>query len=60
LINPMASLDLYIRKYGKREGRILYNAFHRAYKKKHARKINAARRKARRLKTNGLRRVIPS
>jgi hypothetical protein len=43
----MASLDFYIRKFGRREGRKKYNAFHREYKKQHRDKINAARRAAR-------------
>jgi hypothetical protein len=43
----MASLSTYINKYGAREGRKQYNAFHREYKKQNRVKINAARRKAR-------------
>lgn len=43
----MASLGFYQTKFGKRDGRTLYNAYHRAYKKKHRKQINAARRAAR-------------
>jgi len=43
----MASLDFYMRTFGKRDGRKRYNAYHREYKKKNRAKINAARRAAR-------------
>jgi hypothetical protein len=46
MMQGMASLSTYINKFGRREGRRRYNAFHRAYKKKNRAKINAARRKA--------------
>lgn len=42
----MASLSTYINKFGVREGRRQYNAFHREYKKQNREKINIARRKA--------------
>jgi len=32
----MASLNWYQKKFGKREGRRKYNAFHREYREKHA------------------------
>jgi hypothetical protein len=47
LVNAMASLTFYIQKFGKREGRKKYNAYHRDYKKQNRDKINAARRAAR-------------
>jgi hypothetical protein len=40
----MASLNFYQEKYGKREGRKIYNAKQRAYRRKHRAKINAAQR----------------
>jgi hypothetical protein len=47
LVIGMASLTFYIQKFGRREGRKKYNAYHRKYKKRNRDKINAARRKAR-------------
>ena len=50
LVKVMASLTYYVRTFGKREGRKRYNAYHREYKRKNRVKLNAARRKARRLR----------
>lgn len=39
MLHIMASLDFYIRMYGRREGRKRYNDYHRAYRKTHRTKL---------------------
>jgi hypothetical protein len=43
-IKGMASLTFYVEKYGRREGKKRYNAYHRRYKRRNREQINAAQR----------------
>jgi hypothetical protein len=44
MIQAMASLSFFIKKFGRREGRERYNAVHRQYRKTHLEEIRKYRR----------------